>query len=452
MNKINTIIYPYGSLKLLARSEVQNLTSLNGDLYQLFRKCALAILHIGVDDNPYNVIAEFSDFEIKIHQQNRGVALELINAPTSAFVNGEIIGSTREMLFSALRDIVYNQAELEHKHTDLSTSKGITNYLFYLLRNADALRFGEYPNLAVCWGGHAVNSAEYKYAKSVGHELGLRKLNICTGCGAGIMKAPMKGAAIAHVKQNISKPRYLGLTEPGIITAEAPNPIVNELIILPDIEKRLEAFVRLGHGIIIFPGGVGTVEELLYVLGILTNAENSQIPYPLVLTAPKTSAKYIQQLHEFIGITLGAKVQSCYQIVIEDATKVAQIIADGIDNVMSFRRKINDAFYFNWQLNILHNLQIPFIANHQNMANLPLSYDLPTHELCANLRKVFSGIVSGNVKEQGIELIERFGPYQIYADKKITTAIDNLLQNFVSEGRMKLNSKSYNPCYKLHNY
>ena len=56
-------------------------------------------------------------------------------------------------------------------------------------------------------------------------------------------------------EQRIHGGRYLGLTEPGIIAAEAPNPIVNELVILPDIEKRLEAFVRVGHGIIIFPGG-----------------------------------------------------------------------------------------------------------------------------------------------------------------------------------------------------
>jgi hypothetical protein len=38
-------------------------------------------------------------------------------------------------------------------------------------------------------------------------------------------------------------------------------------VIMPDIEKRLEAFVRLGHGIIVFPGGVGTAEEILYLLG-----------------------------------------------------------------------------------------------------------------------------------------------------------------------------------------
>ena len=30
-----------------------------------------------------------------------------------------------------------------------------------------------------------------------------------------------------------------------------------------------EAFVRVGHGIIVFPGGVGTAEEILYLLGVL---------------------------------------------------------------------------------------------------------------------------------------------------------------------------------------
>ncbi len=29
---------------------------------------------------------------------------------------------------------------------------------------------------------------------------------------------------------------------------------------MPDIEKRLEAFVRMAHGIVIFPGGAGTAK------------------------------------------------------------------------------------------------------------------------------------------------------------------------------------------------
>ena len=94
----------------------------------------------------------------------------------------------------------------------------------------------------------------------------------------------MKGAAVGHAKQRYDNRRYVGLTEPSIIAAEPPNPIVSELVIMPDIEKRLEAFVRIGHGIIIFPGGVGTAEELLYILGIMMNPANQHQPLPIVLT------------------------------------------------------------------------------------------------------------------------------------------------------------------------
>ena len=94
------------------------------------------------------------------------------------------------------------------------------------------------------------------------------------------MKGPMKGATIGHAKQRIGKGRYLGITEPGIIASEPPNPIVNDLVIMPDIEKRLEAFVRVGHGIVIFPGGAGTMEELLYLLGILMHPENRDHIFP----------------------------------------------------------------------------------------------------------------------------------------------------------------------------
>lgn len=64
------------------------------------------------------------------------------------------------------------------------------------------------------------------------------------------------------------------MIESSIIVVESFNSLVNELIIMLDIEKRLEAFVRIVYGIIIFFGGVGTVEELFYLLGILMNSVN----------------------------------------------------------------------------------------------------------------------------------------------------------------------------------
>lgn len=449
---INASVSPKGSLETLSQREVQHLSEAgSGSTYALFRQCALAILNTGARiDNAKTVLEAYDDFEVRIHQQDRGVRLQLLNAPADAFVDGEMIASTREMLFSALRDIVYTESELGSPRIDLTSSQGITDYVFHLLRNARTLRPGAEPNMVVCWGGHSISTEEYKYSKRVGHELGLRNLNICTGCGPGVMKGPMKGATIAHAKQRIAGGRYLGLTEPGIIAAEAPNPIVNELVILPDIEKRLEAFVRVGHGIIIFPGGVGTAEEFLYLLGILLHPDNRDVPFPVILTGPESAAPYLRQLRDFVGATLGEAAQRLYQIVIDDPAEVARQMVEGLKAVKQFRRERNDAFHFNWLLKIEEGFQHPFDPTHENMANLPLTRDVPPHQLAANLRRAFSGIVAGNVKDKGIRRIEKFGRYEIHGDPAIMKPLDELLQAFMLQHRMKLpGGRPYEPCYRV---
>lgn len=451
-NVINASVSPKGSLETLSQREVQQLSEVGtGSLYTLFRQCALAILNTGAHvDNAKTILEAYQDFEVRIHQQDRGVRLELLNAPADAFVDGEMIASTREMLFCALRDIVYTESELASQRIDLESSQGITDYVFHLLRNARTLRPGVEPKMVVCWGGHSISSEEYQYTKKVGHELGLRKLDVCTGCGPGVMKGPMKGATIAHAKQRMHGSRYLGLTEPGIIAAEAPNPIVNELVILPDIEKRLEAFVRVGHGIIIFPGGAGTAEEFLYLLGILMHPDNKDLPYPVILTGPRSAEPYLQQLHQFVGSTLGEAAHRLYKIIIDDPAEVARHMVEGLKEVKQFRRERNDAFHFNWLLKIEESFQRPFDPTHQNMADLDLRRELPPHELAANLRRAFSGIVAGNVKDKGIRLIEEHGPYQIRGDRAVMDPLGRLLQAFVDQHRMKLpGGAAYVPCYQV---
>lgn len=449
---INASVSPKGSLETLSQREVQQLSEAgSGTLYTLFRQCALAILNTGAHvDNAKTILEAYQDFEVRIHQQDRGVRLELLNAPADAFVDGEMIASTREMLFSALRDIVYTESELASQRIDLESSQGITDYVFHLLRNARTLRPGVEPKMVVCWGGHSISTEEYQYTKKVGHELGLRKLDVCTGCGPGVMKGPMKGATIAHAKQRMQGSRYLGLTEPGIIAAEAPNPIVNELVILPDIEKRLEAFVRVGHGIIIFPGGAGTAEEFLYLLGILMHPDNQDVPFPVVLTGPRSAEPYLQQLHAFVGATLGEAAHRLYEIIIDDPAEVARHMVEGLKQVKQFRRERNDAFHFNWLLRIEESFQRPFDPTHQAMADLDLRRELPPHELAANLRRAFSGIVAGNVKDKGIRLIEEHGPYQIHGDSAVLDPLGRLLQAFVDQHRMKLpGGAAYVPCYQV---
>lgn len=449
---ISAMIRPLGSLEMLSREEINQLHwNSQGGCYELFRQCTLAILNTSSTfDNAKLNLERYSDFAVRIHPQARGIALELQHAPADAFVDGQMIQSTHEMIFSALRDVLFTQTSVRRGALEVAAPGAFTEQVFQMLRHASALPVGREPRMVVCWGGHSISRDEYDYSKNVGHELGLRGLDIGTGCGPGAMKGPMKGATIGHAKQRIQDGRYLGLTEPGIIAAEPPNPIVNELVILPDIEKRLEAFLRVAHGIVIFPGGVGTAEELLYLLGILLQPDNIDITLPVVLTAPQSAQPWLAQIHAFIGATLGPTAQQRYQIIVDDAEAVAQAIKTGIAQVAANRRATNDAYYFNWHLNIDPIFQQPFQPNHHSMRALDIHRDLPTYVLAANLRRVFSGIVAGNVKDDGIRAIEQHGPFDIHAEAGIMKHLDALLAAFVADHRMKLPGTGvYQPCYRL---
>ncbi|WP_430460100.1 nucleotide 5'-monophosphate nucleosidase PpnN [Thalassolituus sp. LLYu03] len=450
MERHYELIHPKTHLRVLSRYEIQMLRDVSSDTHELVRRCCYAVLSAGsVNDDYLNLEEEFRDFNIRVEQEDRGIVLSLVNPPQSAFVDGEIIRGVREQLFSVLRDVLYAQESILKAHRfDLNKGDDITNAVFHLLRNANVLKPDRLPNLAICWGGHSIPRHEYQYTKDVGYQLGLRGLDVGTGCGPGAMKGPMKGCTIGHAKQHNRSGRYIGITEPGIIATEAPNPIVNELIILPDIEKRLEAFIRLAHGIVIFPGGPGTAEELLYLLGVLSHPANQKIPFPVVITGPKETEGYLRDIDKFIGATLGAEAQARYTLVIDDAAEVARLMKKGIRKVADYRKNNDDAYFFNWALTIDEDFQLPFDPTHEEMASLCLSRSLPGHKLAANLRRAFSGIVAGNVKQVGIQRVKEFGPYTLQGDIDIMQQMDALLSSMVDKGRMKISGK-YEPCYRV---
>jgi len=449
---VDAEVWPEGSLEVLSQFEADQLRNEGeGGLYQLLRRCILAVLNSGGNtDDARAVLQKHREFSVGFIQQDRGLKLSLKSAPASAFVDGVMIRGIRELLFAVLRDVVYTKNQIGASgNFDLNSSDGVTNAVFHIVRNARLLRLPATPNLVVCWGGHAIGREEYDYTKKVGYEIGLRGLNVCTGCGPGAMKGPMKGATIGHAKQRIRDGRYIGITEPGIIAAESPNPIVNSLVIMPDMEKRLEAFVRVGHGITVFPGGVGTAEEILYLLGILLHPDNADVPMPVVMTGPPSSESYFRQIDAFVGATLGKTAQQRYSIIIDEPEKVARTMLSGLEEVRDYRMSNDDAFYFNWRLHIDKDFQMPFVANHESMRQLDLTAELPRHLLAANLRRVFSGIVSGNVREDTIAEIECHGPFEISGSGRIMSLLDELLGAFVEDGRMKLASDSYTPCYRV---
>ncbi len=74
------------------------------------------------------------------------------------------------------------------------------------------------------------------------------------------------------------------------------------------------------------------------------------------------------------------------------------------------------------------------------MSKLELHRDQPGRDLAVNLRRAFSGIVAGNVREAGIRLVENHGPFELKGDPKILGALDRLLKDFVAQRRMRLSS------------
>ena len=450
-------------LEMLSPLEIEGIYRQTKDsVNSLLERCVLAVLNCGSESDDVKSMMEiYNDFSLDVIQTAAEIRIVLHNAPQEAFVTYETMENKRETLkmkmiegirqhiFAVLRDLVFIKSEIENTNKfDLKTSKGITDAIFLILRNAGIFEKTGHHKIIVCWGGHAVSEHEYLYSSNVGNQCGLRFMDIITGCGPGVMRGPMEGAAIAHAKQRIKTGRYIGISEPGIISSEAPNPIVDPLVIMPDIEKRLEAFVRMGQGILIFPGGAGTAEEIMYILGILSHPRNQKRPFPLILTGPLSSKPYFESLHKFLCNTLGEEVTNRYTVILDDPERVAKELNNGLLAVKRSRESSRDSYYFNRTLHIPKIFQDPFIPTHENIRKISVNRNSETYIFSAQLRRIFSAIVAGNVKPDGIRAVEQHGPFLIQGESSVMREIDLFLSSLAAEKRMRLKGE-YKPCYKI---
>jgi hypothetical protein len=169
----------------------------------------------------------------------------------------------------------------------------------------------------------------------------------------------------------------------------------------------------------------------------------------MVMTGPASAEPYFRKIDEFVGATLGSEAQQRYSIVIDDPSQVARMVHSSLSDVRDFRTQHGDAYYFNWRLAIDTEFQKPFKATHDSMSALEIHEDVPRHILAANLRRAFSGIVSGNVREDTAALIGERGPFEINGSASIMQLMDDLLAAFVEQQRMKISGGDYSPCYRV---
>ena len=105
----HTVVTPESVLAVLSRAEINDLCSAkNPRVYELFRRCALAVLASGLEsDDARAMFEQFADFAVEFEEADHQVRLHLTGAPARAFVDGEMIRGVRQQLYSVLRDIVF---------------------------------------------------------------------------------------------------------------------------------------------------------------------------------------------------------------------------------------------------------------------------------------------------------------------------------------------------------
>ena len=354
---VHARVSPKGVLDNLSQQEVDKLLDRGqGGLYPLFRRCALAVLNSGtLIDDARLIFDAYKDFELRIVREPWGIKLELQHAPAQRLRRRrDHPRRHRAAVRGRARHRLHRQRDRQRRIRPRRSRDGITDAVFDILRNARVPA----PARRAEPGGVLGRPLDQPRRIRL-HQAGRLRARPARPrhlhrLRPGRDEGPDEGRDDRPRQAALAATRYIGITEPGIIAAESPNPIVNHLVIMPDIEKRLEAFVRIGHGIIVFPGGVGTAEEILYLLGILLHPDNADLPFPLIFTGPTRSARRTSSRSTVPAPDAGrgrhaSATRSSSTIRPRSRAQMAAAASKVREQLAATRR---DSFFFNWSLKI----------------------------------------------------------------------------------------------------
>jgi len=119
-----------------------------------------------------------------------------------------------------------------------------------------------------------ITDSYYSQAEKLGKDLALNKFGVITGGGSGIMEAANKGAFEANgvsIGMNIALPKE-----------QHPNKYQTHSFDHEYFHTRKLLLVKYSVGFVVFPGGFGTLDELLEVLTLLQTQKLKPFPVYLV--------------------------------------------------------------------------------------------------------------------------------------------------------------------------
>lgn len=313
-------------------------------------------------------------------------------------------------------------------------------------------------------GGARISDEEYQFAKMVGGEVARyqhARKKFITGGGRGIMRAPHSGATHVGLEQGMDDTTKCGISCGKIIAAEPPNSLIGRLAVFEQIERRLEAFTRSGQLTVLFPGGTGTFEEMLYVLAVLMEEKNRQSHYSFLMVGSEKNREYYDVVYKTLEQALGKDVveQSGLKdrICIGTAQEVGEKIITEVEKSQRARRQEmllpqnignpNVRMDFHGELHIPSALREPFRVTRENVANLKLDQNQSPRERITNLRRFTYAVTCACISDREKNDVAQNGPYAISGDPQVTSAIDGLMRYFAATKRM--NGGEYKQPYTL---
>jgi uncharacterized protein (TIGR00730 family) len=120
------------------------------------------------------------------------------------------------------------------------------------------------------------DTEEYKGVYTLAKELAENGADIVTGGGPGLMEAANAGA-----KEGSSKSKSFGIRIDLPFEA-APNDHLDIKFYHKRFSSRLDEFMRISHAVVVTPGGIGTLLELLYTWQLIQVNHISERPIILV--------------------------------------------------------------------------------------------------------------------------------------------------------------------------
>lgn len=136
------------------------------------------------------------------------------------------------------------------------------------VRIDEELRALENTNYRVCifgsariWPQDPIYHSVFRLAQSLSE----KGIDVVTGGGPGLMEAANRGVLAAKRKR--SQSYGLPIDLPSLV--EPPNRHLDIKSAHKRFSSRLDEFIRLSHAVVVAPGGIGTLLELMYVWQLL---------------------------------------------------------------------------------------------------------------------------------------------------------------------------------------